>query len=59
MRTAGLSIWGVNGPNDISRPIDSGYEQRDHLDVYFSYGEVIEDVPGEISTVSLNGTVIG
>ena len=59
LRTAGLSIWGVNGPNDISRPIDSGYEQRDHLDVYFSYGEVIEDVPGEISTVSLNGTVIG
>jgi len=59
LRAAGLSIWGVNGPNDISRPIDSGYEFRNHLDVHFSYGELVEDIPGSIETVSLNGTIIG
>lgn len=58
LRVAGLSIWGINGPNDISRPIDSEYELRNQLDIYFSYGELVEDITGEIHKVSLNGDII-
>lgn len=58
LRLKGLAIWGKQGPNDIPEVVDTIWEQRSHLDIFMSYGETVDDIPGEIQKVELNGQII-
>lgn len=58
LNTVGLACWGVDGPRDLSVKMDTEWELRSHADIFLSYGEDVDDVPGEIQKIELNGQII-
>lgn len=58
LNNAGLAYWGVDGPIDLSSFRDTEWEYRSQADIFLSYGEDIDDKPGEIHKVEINGNVI-
>ena len=57
LRAAGLSVWNVGDPVDISVLQNTSHELRASIDIEMSYGVEIDDLPGEIQTVDIDGTL--
>lgn len=57
LRSAGLAIWNIGDPIDISILQNTGHEMRGSVDIEMSYGVEIDDAPGEIQTVDIDGTL--
>jgi len=55
LQLKGLALWGYDGPADLSALIETEWEFRSHIDVFMSYGEAFDDIPGEIQKIELNG----
>lgn len=57
LRKVGLAIWILGDPVDISSLRNTGHEMRGSLDIDFAYSVEIDDQPGEIQTVDIDGTL--
>jgi len=56
LRQAGLACWGSEDPVDLSTLLDTQFEDRAAVDIFFAYGEAIEDdAVGEIQKVRFTG----
>jgi len=58
LRNAGLAVWNIGEPLDISALQNTGFELRGTVDIEMSYGVEMDDVPGEFQTVDIDGTLI-
>lgn len=58
LNLAGMACWGYSGPMDMSKFVDTEWELRSQLDVILSYGENIDDSPGEVHKIEINGRTI-
>lgn len=58
LNNAGLACWGYDGPRDLSLQRDTEWEFRSQADVFLSYGKNVDDVPGEVQSIELNGEII-
>lgn len=58
LNLAGMACWGTDGPRDLSVLMDTEWEFRSHADVFLSYGKNVDDVPGEIQKLEVNGQII-
>lgn len=58
LNLAGMACWGYSGPLDVSKFVDTEWEFRSQLDVFLSYGTNIEDSPGEVHKIGINGQTI-
>lgn len=58
LNNAGLACWGYDGPRDLSLQRDTEWEFRSQADIFLSYGENVDDVPGEVQSIELNGEII-
>lgn len=56
LRQAGLACWGFEPPVDLSTLLDTQFENRAAVDIFFAYGETMEDdAVGEIQKVRFTG----
>jgi len=58
LNIAGLACWGYDGPIDLSIKRDTEWEFRSQADVFLSYGKNVDDIPGEVQSIELNGEII-
>ncbi len=57
LQQASISVWGTEGPQNVTELLDTIFEPRANLDLLISYPDPIEDVPGEIRRVRVTGEV--
>lgn len=54
LRQAGLACWGFEPPVDLSTLLDTQFEDRAAVDIFFAYGEAMEDdAVGRIESVNM------
>lgn len=58
LNLVGLACWGYDGPRDLSIQRDTEWEFRSQADIFLSYGKEVDDVPGEVQSIELNGEII-
>jgi len=58
LNVSGLACWGYDGPRDLSMLRDTEWEFRSQADIFLSYGQNVDDIPGEVQSIELNGEVI-
>jgi len=59
LRAAGLAIRSNSDPVDLSRLLDTQYEQRVSADFFLAYAGELDDVSGEIARVTYAGEGCG
>lgn len=57
LQNVGLAIWVMGEPIDISALRNTGHEMRGSLDIDFAFAIELNDQPGEIQTVDIDGTL--
>jgi hypothetical protein len=55
LQSAGIAVWGSEGPRDVTAFMDTKHEGRATLDLFLSYPDPVDDVPGEIRRVRVIG----